>query len=89
MWLDKEVSIGKAKHSAKVNVSDSLIEVELPFFDEWLSCLNESIDVDGKSYNINNVRNVGDRDESIMIILKTEVKNEPKRNESRKKSFNK
>ena len=89
MWLDKEVSIGKAKHSAKVNVSDSLIEVELPFVDEWLSGLNESIDVDGKSYNRNNVKSVGDRDESIMIILKTEVKNEPKRNESRKKSFNK
>lgn len=89
MWIDKEVSIGKAKHSAKVNVGDSLIEVELPFFDEWLSCLNESIDVDGKSYNINNIKNVGDRDESIMIMLKTEVKNEPKRTESRKKSFNK
>tara|TARA_R100000951_G_scaffold10948_1_gene9179 strand:+ start:173 stop:442 length:270 start_codon:yes stop_codon:yes gene_type:complete len=89
MWTDKQVSIGKTKHSANVNVCDSQIEVVLPFFDKWLSCLNESIDLDGKSYKINNIHNVGDRDETIKIILKKEVKNEPKLNESRKKSFNK
>ena len=89
MWIDKSVSIGKDKHSAKVNVTDSHIEVELPFFDKWLSCLNESIDIDGKNYTINNVHNNGDRDEIIMIILKKEVKNEPKQTQGRKKPSDK
>lgn len=89
MWIDKSVSIGKDKHSAKVNVTDSHIEVELPFFDNWLSCLNEKIDVDGTSHVINNVQNLGDRDEVIKIVLKNEVKNEPKHAQGRKKPTDK
>jgi len=89
MWVDKSVSIGKDKHSAKVNVTDSHIEVELPFFDKWLSCLNEKIDIDGKSHNINNVQNLGDRDEIIKIILTKEKTNEPKHAQGRKKPTDK
>lgn len=85
MWIEKEVTIGKSKHSAQVNVTDSQIEVELPYFTKWLSCLNESIELDGASYKINNMNNVGDRDETIFIVLnKGAKKDEYKSVKSRK-----
>lgn len=85
MWIEKEVTIGKSKHSAQVNDDESQIEVELSYFDKWLSCLNESMVIDGKSYKIHNMHNVGDRDETIKIVLKKGAKkDEYKSDKSRK-----
>ena len=85
MWITKEVTIGKSKHSAQVNIGESIIEVELSYFDEWTQCLNEPMVVDGKSYTINNIQNVGDRDETVKIRLtKEHKKDEYKSNKSRK-----
>lgn len=85
MWIEKEVTIGKSKHSAKVNVGESFVEVELSYFDKWTSCLNETMEIDSKSYIISNMKNVGDRDETIRIVLTQEqTKHEYKSNKSRK-----
>ena len=85
MWIAKEVSIGKITHKANVNIGDSVVEIELPYFDKWQSCLNEEIKLDNDSYKISNLTNVGDRDETIRILINKEKKqNEHKHIKSRK-----
>tara|TARA_Y100000004_G_scaffold54130_2_gene60287 strand:- start:5201 stop:5461 length:261 start_codon:yes stop_codon:yes gene_type:complete len=86
MWLDIEFKIGKDKHSGRLNSSGKNIEIELPYFDKWMDCLNKKIEFDNKKMTISNIRNVGDRDEVILIVLNKGAKNEYKHDESRKDS---
>tara|TARA_R100000655_G_scaffold40580_2_gene76341 strand:- start:28836 stop:29099 length:264 start_codon:yes stop_codon:yes gene_type:complete len=85
MWIEKKVNVGKITYQANVNIGEDTIEVELPYFDKWLSCLNEEITIDKDSYTISNLTNVGDRDEVIKILIRKEKKqNEHKHVKSRK-----
>lgn len=87
MWSEKDITIGKTKHHGNVNVSDSHVEIELPYFNNWMNCLNEVIAIGKDSYKITNLTNVGDRDEVIRIVINMENKNdEYKSDKSRKNS---
>jgi len=88
MWIDSEFKIGKDSHSGRVNTSGNLIEIELPYFKNWIDCLGQKIEYNKKSFSINNMKDVGDRHEVILIVLNKGEKNEHKHDESRKNSDN-
>ena len=75
MWLEKKVVINEKDVTSLVNESDNFIEVEIPFSSELSSVsINDAIEIDGKSYSISNVTNLGERDETLLIYIKKEEK---------------
>ena len=82
MWELKAIEIGSKKVDAQVNVGENNVEIEVPYFKSFKD--TDVIKIDKKSYTISYAKNLGDRDEVIVILTNSEKNNEHKQAESRK-----
>ena len=83
MWELKAIEIGSKKLDAQINVSDTDVEIEAPYFKTFKD--TDSVKIDKQTYTIKSAVNVGNRNE-IIIITTMEKDNEHKQDESRKAS---
>ena len=81
MWELKAIEIGSKKLDAQINVSDTDVEIEAPYFKAFKD--TDTIKIDKQTYTIKSAVNVGNRNETI-IITTMEKDNEHKQDESRK-----
>ena len=70
MWIDSEVTIDKKSHSCKLNVGETIAEVELPYFKEWESV--SSLEINGKKCEVILSSDLGERNETISMRCKHE-----------------
>ena len=82
MWIEKEVTLGKKKVDAKVNLGSDQSEVELPFFENWDDL--GVIKIGNDKWAISSATNVGGRDETILMTVKKEKNDVYKSDKSRK-----
>ena len=75
MWELKAIEIGSKKLDAQVNVSDTSVEIEAPYFKTFKN--TDLVKIDKQTYTIKTAVNVADRNE-VIIITTTEKDNEHK-----------
>ena len=75
MWELKAIEIGSKKLDAQVNISDTSVEIEAPYFKTFKD--TDSVKIDKQTYTIKTAVNVGNRNETI-IITTMEKDNEHK-----------
>ena len=75
MWELKAIEIGSKKLDAQVNVSDTSVEIEAPYFKTFKD--TDLVKIDKQTYTIKTAVNVADRNE-VIIITTTEKDNEHK-----------
>ena len=75
MWELKAIEIGSKKLDAQINVSDTDVEIEAPYFKTFKD--TDTIKIDKQTYTIKSAVNVGNRNE-IIIITTMEKDNEHK-----------
>ena len=83
MWELKAIEIGSKKLDAQVNISDTSVEIEAPYFKTFKD--TDSVKIDKQTYTIKTAVNVADRNETI-VITTMEKDNEHKQVKSRKAS---
>jgi SPP1 family predicted phage head-tail adaptor len=76
MWELKAIEIGSKKLDAQVNIQKNNVEIEIPYYKNFKD--TDTIKIDNKSYTISYAKNLGDRDEIIVILTNTENNNEHK-----------
>jgi hypothetical protein len=81
MWELKAIEIGSKKLDAQVNVNDTDVDIEVPYYKAFKD--TDTIKIDKQTYTIKSAVNVGNRNE-IIIITTMEKDNEHKQDESRK-----
>ena len=81
-WELKAIEIGSKKLDAQVNIGENNVEIEIPYYKGFKD--TDVIKIDKKSYTINFAKNLGDRDEVIVILTNTEKNNEHKQAKSGK-----
>ena len=75
MWELKAIEIGSKKLDAQVNVNDTSVEIEAPYFKTFKD--TDLVKIDKQTYTIKTAVNVADRNE-VIIITTTEKDNEHK-----------
>ena len=65
MWELKAIEIGSKKLDAQVNVNDTHVEIEAPYFKTFKDI--DSVKIDKQTYTIKTAVNVADRNETIVI----------------------
>ena len=75
MWELKAIEIGSKKLDAQVNVNDTSVEIEAPYFKTFKD--TDLVKIDKQTYTIKTAVNVADRNE-VIIITTTEQDNEHK-----------
>ena len=81
MWELKAIEIGSKKLDAQVNINDTSVEIEAPYFKTFKD--TDSVKIDKQTYTIKTAVNVADRNETI-VITTMEKDNERKQVQSRK-----
>ena len=81
MWELKAVEIGSKKLDAQVNINDTSVEIEAPYFKSFKD--TDAVKIDKQTYTIKTAVNVADRNETI-VITTMEKDNEHKQVKSRK-----
>ena len=81
MWELKAVEIGSKKLDAQVNINDTSVEIEAPYFKTFKD--TDLVKIDKQTYTIKTAVNVADRNETI-VITTMEKDNERKQVQSRK-----
>lgn len=81
MWELKAIEIGSKKLDAQVNISDTSVEIEAPYFKTFKD--TDSVKIDKQTYTIKTAVNVAERNETI-VITTMEKDNEHKQVKSRK-----
>ena len=81
MWELKAVETGSKKLDAQVNINDTSVEIEAPYFKSFKD--TDSVKIDKQTYTIKTAVNVADRNETI-VITTMEKDNERKQVQSRK-----
>jgi len=76
MWELKAIEVGSKKLDAQVNIGENNVEIEIPYYKGFKD--TDVIKIDKKSYTIKFSKNLGDRDEVIVILTNTEKNNEHK-----------
>ena len=84
MWELKAIEVGSKKVDAQVNIGENNVEIEIPYYKGFKD--TDIIKIDKKSYTISYAKNLGDRDEVIVILTNTEKNNEHKQAKSGKAS---
>ena len=82
MWELKAIEVGSKKLDAQVNIGENNVEIEIPYYKGFKD--TDTIKIDKKSYTISYAKNLGDRDEVIVILTNSEKNNEHKQAKSRK-----
>ena len=75
MWELKAIEIGSKKLDAQVNVNDTSVDIEVPYYKAFKD--TDTIKIDKQTYTIKTAVNVGNRNETI-IITTMEKDNEHK-----------
>jgi len=75
MWELKAIEIGSKKLDAQVNVNDTSVEIEAPYFKTFKD--TDLVKIDKQTYTIKTAVNVADRNE-VIIITTLEKDNEHK-----------
>ena len=75
MWELKAIEIGSKKLDAQVNINDTSVEIEAPYFKTFKD--TDLVKIDKQTYTIKTAVNVADRNE-VIIITTTEKDNEHK-----------
>ena len=83
MWELKAIEIGSKKLDAQVNINDTSVEIEAPYFKTFKD--TDSVKIDKQTYTIKTAVNVADRNETI-VITTMEKDNEHKQVKSGKAS---
>ena len=81
-WELMPIEIGSKKLDAQVNIGENNVEIEIPYYKGFKD--TDTIKIDKKSYTIKFAKNLGDRDEIIIILTNTEKNNEHKQAKSGK-----
>ena len=76
MWELMPIEVGSKKLDAQVNMQKNNVEIEIPYYKNFKD--TDIIKIDKKSYTISYAKNLGDRDEIIVILTNTENNNEHK-----------
>lgn len=82
MWELKAIEIGNKKLDAQVSIGENNVEIEVPYYKGFKD--TDVVKIDKESYQITFSKNLGDRDEVIVIICKKGEQNEHKQAKSRK-----
>ena len=82
MWSSKDITIEKKKMPCMVNESDNMIEIEMPFDLKLRKAT--SVTIDSKDYKITSMEDVGERKETLKILI--EVQSNDKSIKGRKDS---
>ena len=82
MWEQKKVNIDSKEISCMVNITNTMIEIEMPF-DLKIQKAN-SVTIDSKDYKITSIEDVGGRNETLKLMI--EVNNNDKSIKGRKDS---
>ena len=80
MWEQKKVNIDSKEISCMVNITNTMIEIEMPF--DLKSQKANSVTIDSKDYKITSKEDVGGRNETLKLTI--EVKNNDKSIKGRK-----
>lgn len=80
MWEQKKVNIDSKEISCMVNITNTMIEIEMPF--DLKSQKSNSVTIDSKDYKITSTEDVGGRNETLKLTI--EVKNNDKSIKGRK-----
>lgn len=80
MWEQKKVNIDSKEISCMVNITNTMIEIEMPF--DLKSQKANSVTIDSKDYKITSTEDVGGRNETLKLTI--EVKNNDKSIKGRK-----
>ena len=75
MWELKAIEIGSKKLDAQVNINDTSVEIEAPYFKTFKD--TDLVKIDKQTYTIKTAVNVADRNE-VIIITTLEKDNEHK-----------
>ena len=75
MWELKAIEIGSKKLDAQVNINDTIVEIEAPYFKAFKN--TDLVKIDKQTYTIKTAVNVADRNE-VIIITTLEKDNEHK-----------
>jgi hypothetical protein len=81
-WELMPIEIGSKKLDAQVNIGENNVEIEIPYYKGFKD--TDTIKIDKKSYTIKFAKNLGDRDEIIIILTNAEKNNEHKQAKSGK-----
>ena len=82
MWEQKKVNIDSKEISCMVNITNTMIEIEMPF--DLKSQKANSVTIDSKDYKITSIEDVGGRNETLKLMI--EVNNNDKSIKGRKDS---
>lgn len=74
MWIDSKVTINKESHSCKLNVGETISEVELPYFKGWESV--DTLEINNKKCEVILSSDLGERNETIIMRCKHERKSD-------------
>ena len=80
MWEQKKVNIDSKEISCMVNITNTMIEIEMPF--DLKSQKANSVTIDSKDYKITSTEDVGGRNETLKLTI--EEKNNDKSIKGRK-----
>tara|TARA_R110000824_G_scaffold331036_1_gene517779 strand:+ start:813 stop:1073 length:261 start_codon:yes stop_codon:yes gene_type:complete len=84
MWELKAIEVGSKKLDAQVNVQPKNVEIEIPYYKDFKD--TDVVKIDKKTYTISYAKNLGDRNEVIVILTNSEKDNGHKQVKSRKTS---
>lgn len=69
-WNKVEIVVSGETVNGQMNMSNDRVEIEIPFVQGVE--IGSSITADGKDFKIDNIVNVGDRDETLTLGAKNE-----------------
>lgn len=72
-WELKAIEIGSKKLDAQVNIGENNIEIEIPYYKGFKD--TDVVKIDKKTYTIKFAKNLGDRNEIIVILTNMEKNN--------------
>lgn len=81
-WELKAIEIGSKKIDAQLNIGESHLVIEIPYYKSFKD--SDIVKIDKDVFTIESSKNLGDRDEVIVINCKKGEKNEHKQTKSRK-----
>lgn len=77
MWIDSKVTINKQSHSCKLNVGETISEVELPYFKGWKDV--DTLEIDSQKCEVIMSSDLGERNETIIMRCKHGYKSDKSR----------
>ena len=69
-WTKTEIVVSGETVNGQINMSNDRVEIEIPFI-KGIE-VGSNVSADGKDFTIDNIVNIGDRDETLTLGAKNE-----------------